>query len=488
MKFAEDNHDRFDELVDMALDGTLSSDQSKELDLHLQGCRACFDLLKTMESATLAWKAVPDEEIDPALREAVGDRLVAEIIATNQSESTKPFRAIQSWVKAVAILAPLAAAAVIAFVLMTRSELPTNDNFNEQLTSVSTSPTENRAASDSTQAVPRTVPQAIPPIERQHELGLSRLLSGRAVIMRPGKKPATITDLSDLLPGDVVALKQDSRVEISIPDTAKLLLSKNAVLELNRGKKGIVLDIKRGELAAEVKSRKAGQEFLVNTPAGQVEIVGTIFLVRVLPTAEVEVAVAMGTVVIRDPADERNLVAVKEGEIMALDWSNPLANHLTIKRKTDLLRLFGREPTKVATVKRGSAPKTTSIDLNGFEKLFDEAVTMRKSGRPQEALNIYETIAQTAPLKALRAEAAFTMGQLRFNRGDFAGAERDLALHHTLLGKTPYHAMSLFYLAEARCRQGKNQAAHEPVREFLNSYPNHKLVPRVEALKKNCLD
>jgi TolA-binding protein len=426
-------HERYEELVDRALDGGLSAAEAEELDRHVAECGSCTELLQVVRATAEAWREAPDEPLPDAVRDAVA----------------------------------LAAAAAIALILAWPDPLD------------APSPSQPRQLAEADTAAPAQ------PAPLSPEIGSPLRLAGRATVTSSSGKPVPVTDDVRLRSGDVVTLEEGAELGIELNGIARLHLASSAVLRLGADDSGVELDLRRGSVAARVEPRDQGQEFAVATPAGTVEVTSTIFRVQVASTAEVAVEVVEGKVVVRDRADERNVVAVAAGQVLALDWSAPEAAPLEQEPRGEILALFGmgaRDPDEGE-----DAAATGSVGgKSKWERLFDEALQLRKDKRHDEALAIYERIASKAPSKRVRAEAAFTMGQLRYATGDYRGAERDLARQLELHGQSGYREMALFYLAKSRIKLGRCPAAVRALDELIAKAPSHKLSAKARQLRQQC--
>jgi len=455
MNSAENGHGRYDDLVDRAIDGDLTDEERRELDRHLDECEPCAGLLRSIEGTARAWREAPDEQLPDSVRDAVGERLMAEIAGKDLAEPRAAEPGKVSWLRVALVAVPLAAAAAIALVIAWPDPPEAPDPGAPKLTD-----------GVDTGADTGTSPPPTPAVE----LASPTRLAGRSTVTSPGGKPEPITGDSRVRAGDVVSLDEGAEIDLELPRIATLHLAGGAVAQLDRSDTGTTVDLRRGMLAALVEPTDPDQVFTVGTPAGLVEVAGTMFSVQVASTAEVRVEVVEGKVVVRDRADDRNVVAVEAGRAMSLDWSDVELETLAREREREIRALFGAEQPD--EVRHETAAETTSGPVLGkWEQLFAEAQQLRKDKRLTEALAIYARIAEQAPGKAVRAEASFTMGQARYLSGDPAGAARDLERHLELHGKSPYHEMALYYLAKSRMKLGRFGAALESLRALTAAHP-----------------
>ena len=152
---------------------------------------------------------------------------------------------------------------------------------------------------------------------------------------------------------------------------------------------------------------------------------------------------------VRDLADKRNVVTVGEGFALDLDWSDPTPQRLDSKIAARILERFGGDDLPAVPLSRG----VSSTDRGRWERLFGGAQELRREQRTAEALMVYRRIARDAPSRRLRAEAWFTIAQVRYSTGDLAGAERDLEAHADLLAGTPFDGMARSYLTKIRSKR-----------------------------------
>jgi TolA-binding protein/anti-sigma factor RsiW len=452
MNGENNTHQRYEDLVDRALDGALSADESKELEHHLEDCPSCAEVVHVVRAAADAWREAPDAELPDGMRDAAGARLMDEIAGDSGAQQPTSERGKVSWLRVAAVAVPLAAAAAIALVLAWPDPHVEPSPGAPQL-----------AEGPDTGA-------AEEPASPASEIAVPVHLAGRATVTAAGGKPVPISTDVRIRVGDVVTVEDGGELELELPQTARLHLASGAVARIEAPDTGIAIDLRRGELAALVEKREPEQTFEVHTPAGTVEVTGTLFRVRVTSTAEAAVEVVEGRVLVRDRADERNVIAVDAGRAMAFDWSAPETSPLAVEPRGQILALFDMEG--VDAIGDESAAETGSASgKSKWERLFEEAQQLRKEKRMAEALTIYGKIADGAPSKAVRAEASFTMGQLRYSNGDSAGAAQDLQHHLELHGKSPYHEMALYYLAKSRMKLGRYGDALSSLRELTASHP-----------------
>ncbi len=430
-------HDRYDDLLDRALDGSLENAESRELDEHLKTCPACAELYEIVQATQKAWKANPDADLPDSIRDTVGERIQTEIAATGENGTAPGSASHVSFPKLAAVAIPLAAAAAIAAVLLLPRENP------------SPLPTSKSKQVQSIAAIPKNTPttteEAAP-----DRVGVPVLIDGRATLLRGAEKAVPIARDTRLLNGDVISLDTGATLEVEVTTATRFVLGESSVLGYRADDQSITLELKRGMVTARVEKQRDSEEFAVTTPAGRVEVRGTVFQVEVGSTAEATVRVAEGKVLVRDLADERNVVAVEQGQSLAVDWSDPTVRPLNDGEQQRLLALFMKALPEASA--SSIPPARITPDPKRWEELFEQALRLRKQRRYGEALAVYQKIARGARTKRVRAEVWFTIGQLRYLSGDIAGAQHALSSHRKLFVGTPYQDMAEFYLSEARSK------------------------------------
>jgi len=476
----EKEHGRYQELVHEALDGTLDPRDREELDGHLQGCDECAALLRTIGTAAEAWKDQPHEVLDPASRDEIGDGIMAAIggEATSGADGRGP--RTRSVLTVAAGLAVAAAAALALAISWPESGGDEGASMDE---GVSFAGGDRRPVIVGDES-PTAGVEA--PADDEIVAAVVTSCAGKAVVSSDGTKPEPVHVERAILNGESVALDADAEISMEVPLVADLRLRQGAIMEIGRKGGGVELDLRRGVLACRVSKREPGRELTVMTPAGTVEVRGTVFEVEVLATSQVSVSVAEGKVVVRDAADDRNVVAVGARERMAFDWSAPRPVPLEGEKSDRLLALFGlARPHRGGAERQEASHKRREAGGSDWEALFEEALEKRGAGDLDGAVSIYERIAAGGG-NAHKAEAIFALGQIGYQRGDYPASVEQLRSGAELFAGTPYETMALFYEAKGSYKLGRCDDAAAAARRFLEISPSHRLAENVKSLTNQC--
>jgi len=474
MKSPDNEHKRFDDLLDGAIDGDLGPRDRAILDAHAADCTECAGLLAVMAGTVSAWKAQPDVELDPSLRDAIGDRVMGETAAAGAAPGVA--RTSGSRMGIAVATAAVAAAAAVAVVLVASSGAVTD----APAITAGADPGPASAGQEAGAGPAETTREGATALAAQVTTATAGVL-----LVREGRKPVPVTDDSAIAPGDLITLEDDASATLEIPTVGSIVLDEGAIAVMSAGGRETAIDLRRGVISCHVERRDEGEEFRIVTPGGTVEVAGTVFRVEVLATAEASVQVAQGKVLVRDAADERNVVAVEAGRRLTFDWSNPVASVLGEEDRAALLGLFGLPSAPQAEVASGGARRPRSGDAR-WEALFARAQELRKAGDLSGAVEAYDVIATQAPRRQARAEAAFAVGQLLYQARDLQGAIGRLSADEALLAGTPYHEMALFYTAQAAYRLGRCDQAVAAADRFLAKAPTHRLSLRLREMKSAC--
>ena len=187
------------------------------------------------------------------------------------------------------------------------------------------------------------------------------LQSGRVLV--DGARPE---EGAVLRPGTRVAVTQ-GRAALALPDEAYVMLEPGAALRvLTLDAKHIELHLARGQLLASVQPRRVRRRFVVITPAGRVEVKGTVFAVQVRGT-ETRVRVLRGEVQVRDAVGRT--LAVPRGQAARLGQGRPSLRPVTAAdRRADRARyasLTALGAVDTAAVEIRSQPAGAVVEVDG---------------------------------------------------------------------------------------------------------------------------
>lgn len=467
--------------VDRILDGGLSPEELAEAEAHIESCADCAETKQILEATRSVWKEREDPAIPAALRDRVEGRLWAAIAADEKTphgsiDVTK--EAHPTWrgylLTAVAVAAVLLVALYFTIRLYEKTDtVPTMAHFPDQ---------PDKTPAD--QAGPNSELRAT----------VMDISGGLASYERKGEAVKPVVERQVLGLGEVITLGEGASVRFAIGEFAVVALGDGAIAELvsKEGSQGI--DLKRGSAALKVDSDQLDRLFKVVTPAGDVEVNGTVFYVNVSASAELTVAVVESKVTIRDSANPRNVIPVHSGQEIDVDWSAPKVSPIDRDLETEIQVKLGlstqsaehAEAPEKMTDTGGAKKQASRKDRAGADELFAKATLARKSGDVQEAARMYQSIVKSEATRELRAEAAFNLGQLYFTSSKFEAAEKVLSANRALLERSSFRAMYLFYLAKTRCQLGKHNDAARVIDRFFNQLPNHSLADSMRKLKEHC--
>jgi transmembrane sensor len=196
----------------------------------------------------------------------------------------------------------------------------------------------------------------------------------------------------------------------------------------------------------------------IDTPAGVVEVVGTIFVIDV-DRAKVRVEVERGRVL----AAGRSLGA---GESIDLVRDVP-ASSLPSVAVEDLADAAETAPARAPTVKPVSSARADRVG-----ELLDAADAARASGRPADAVRPLEEIVSSHPRDPRAPLAAFTLGRIELDAvGDPVRAARAFARAIELGINDPLREDAYVRRVEAFARAGDTSARDAAAKECLARYP-----------------
>lgn len=471
--------------VDWLLDGNLSPKELAEALAHIERCEDCAETKQIMEAAQSAWK---DRE-DPVMPESLKDRIEDGIFAAIEADERIPQGSDRHDKEARRprwgyIFSAVAAAAALVVGLHVIIDISMETD---------TLPTMGRDPVQTAKAPPAETGSGSP-----LSATVINISGGLASCERRGEAVKPVVPEQVLKDGEVLALGEGASLRLAMDDFAVVALKDGAIVELvsQDGSKGIAL--KRGFAALKVDSDKVGGVFKVATPAGDVEVHGTVFSVSVSASAQLTVGVVESTVTIRDSANPRNVIPVRSGQKIDVDWSAPKVSPMDSDLEKEIHRALSLTEgvDENAGVSENSTDKGRSRDReqnspknrSSAEELFAQATKARQSGDAHKAAELYQSIVESHAKRSLRAEAAFNLGQLYFTTSNFEAAEKVLSANRALLKGSSFADMSSFYLAKTRCRLGKYDDAVAVIDRVLSRSPNHPLAESMRKLKKTCAE
>lgn len=219
-------------------------------------------------------------------------------------------------------------------------------------------------------------------------------------------------------------------------DEARVCLaprSKARPFNTDGGREGY--ELARGTIAVDLPPRVPRRPFVITTPGGEVEAVGTVFAVQVTQSGRAVAQLLEGRLRIRAPGVDT--VAITAGETLVVGDSGPesleprdaepLRALLGLPEPTEgpasaELSLESTEPEPIET-KRGASsrrqPATSSTEEPSTEisppSLLQKARRFRLEGRHQEAAAAYRELQQRHPASAEARASLVSLGQLQLS-------------------------------------------------------------------------
>ena len=272
-------------------------------------------------------------------------------------------------------------------------------------------------------------------------------------------------------PTTSVTLADGSRVDLGASTRARLTSAKA---------KAIRIDLERGSVDIEA-THVEGRTFVVGAGPYDVRVVGTHFVVRRDPGAQVTVQVERGAVEVAAAAgtsgETRRLAAGEQWsapESSALPPAAALAPPSPVANAAPAAAV-GASPSPNAPV----APLTQATPVAGARRdesardLFDDAQRARADGRPLDAARAFDRLRHTFPHDPRAALSAFELGRLRLDAlGDPRGAEEALRDAIALGPSSPFREDAEARRVEALRRSGDGAGCLSARAAYLARWPN----------------
>jgi TolA-binding protein len=224
------------------------------------------------------------------------------------------------------------------------------------------------------------------------------------------------------------------------------------------------VDLVEGELAIEVDHAAPSARLTVTVPDGQIEDVGTRFVVQVHDGATRRIVVSEGAVIFRR----------HDGDAVRLDapatWTRP-SNEPALTSSIASAASPDRSPPEVPAVKPLAPSKRVPARAEGAATLFAEANEARRSGDHARALALHRRLQQDFA-SSREAHASYGIeGRLLLDRGDAAAALASFEAYRQR-GHGPLDESVLAGRASALERLGRNEDARAAWRLLLASFPD----------------
>ncbi len=161
------------------------------------------------------------------------------------------------------------------------------------------------------------------------------------VELRDGMPPQKVTETENLLSGHWVETASGSGAEMRLWDGSNLVAPPRTLVQVRREKHGARVLLRRGSLSIEVARQPPGKSFTVETPAAQVQVLGTKLDVHVIQKpdsrTQTRVAVTSGRVELESAGQRVVLLSNMEG--VAEEEVPPVTRSLT-EEVNEMIRLI----------------------------------------------------------------------------------------------------------------------------------------------------
>jgi len=276
-------------------------------------------------------------------------------------------------------------------------------------------------------------------------------------------------------PTTSVTLADGSRVDLGASTRARLTSAKA---------KAIRIDLERGSVDIEA-THLEGRTFVVGAGPYDVHVVGTHFVVRRDPGAQVTVQVERGAVEVSAAAgtsgETRRLAAGDQWsapESSALPPAAALAPPSPVANAAPAAAV-GASPlpnapvTPLTQAAPAATPAVGGRRDESARDLFDEAQRARADGRPLDAAHAFDRLRRTFPHDPRAALSAFELGRLRLDAlGDPRGAEEALRDAIALGPSSPFREDAEARHVEALRRSGDGAGCLSARAAYLARWPN----------------
>lgn len=237
-----------------------------------------------------------------------------------------------------------------------------------------------------------------------------------------------------------------------------------------------VLELLRGRAVASLARRPPGSSFAIETAAGSVRAVGTIFSVEVEAGGATIARVVRGEVAVqaRDVPEPQRLLAGQALRVGAAGEVVPIGAEA---RKRDLALL----PASAATGEASESSRPSSVDALARARL------LRARGESAQAAEIYQAAYAASPRSSSGRAALLALAELRLSDlGDAAGALRAFDTYLASSGGSLAREAEYGRIRALRALGRRPQEALA-IERFLRAYPDgpeaQPLRQRLEAIR-----
>ena len=308
--------------------------------------------------------------------------------------------------------------------------------------------------------VAESPPEQAAPVEAQEPRDVSglALAQGSAEVSRDGAQVQVSPDLP-ILGGDEVQTADDGVAVLRRDDEVTLALGPGTTLGVDRVSTGSVeVSLSSGWLAGRVDHGDEPLEVRVETPAGELHVLGTIFAVEVTSADAVTVRVSRGEVAFETHEGQGRVTVAAGHEAVFPEARTTETSQQVVRRDEALLNGRLEAPSE--------AVATASV-----EELFERAEAARRGGRHAQAASLYRRIAASDNSSA-GGTALISLGQLSLGPlGQPAQARRAFSSYLSS-GRRALRQEAFVGLLRSQRALGQSAAARATARRYLEQYPN----------------
>ncbi len=274
--------------------------------------------------------------------------------------------------------------------------------------------------------------------------------------------------------GTVLESPEDRALSaVSLNDGSQVGLGPHSRMRLTSTRaEAIRLELERGRVDVAATHRD-GRSFVVAAHGYEVQVVGTRFVVEILPDSRVDVRVDEGRVQVRSPSGELRPVSAGESWSTAAESSGApnASGDTSADASPDELDGEDDEVDAGAAPRGKHARRTHAAGPSSAKDLLDDAQRATAEGRMKDAARIFDALRHEHRHDARAALAAFELGRIRLDSlGDPAGAEEALLDALRLARGGPLREDAEARRVEALDRMG-SPACAKAREDYLARYP-----------------
>ena len=295
-----------------------------------------------------------------------------------------------------------------------------------------------------------------------------QMLTAVGVVSRDGRP---VSDGEVLRNGQVLETGA-GRAVISVPGSAKLVLeAESRIRATSLAGREIRIELERGQVLAEVSPLAQGQLFAVVTRFGRIEVVGTVFSVKLEPESAA-VSVERGQVRVIEPGKPTRTIKAGETTVLGASATAVTGMQLTAGEQASQ-RVAAKSPSEgqrsdVSVETDAQAP----VIRPSLGERMAEARQLRAARQWLAAASAYEAVIADQPSSQEAAAALVALGEIRLK--DLSQPEQALRSFEAYLERHPQGPLATeaaFGRLGALRELGRLTAEKAALREFLVRFP-----------------